>query len=138
MNRKKSREVAMMLLYEMSINKNNYEDVIKSFECNISLQKSTNIDLNHLDTCYIKNVLKGIESKKDTIDSEIEKHLINWELERLSKVDLAILRICTYEILFEEDIPFEVSINEGIELAKKYSSEDAGSFINGVLDSIKK
>ncbi len=57
----------------------------------------------------------------------------NWKIERLSKVDLSILRLCTYELNFEEDIPSKVSINEAIELAKKYSGEKSATFINGVL-----
>lgn len=57
----------------------------------------------------------------------------NWKIERLSKVDLSILRLCTYELKFEEDIPNRVSVNEAIELAKKYSGEKSATFINGVL-----
>lgn len=64
---------------------------------------------------------------------KIKGNLKNWKIERLSKVDLSILRLCTYELKFEEDIPNRVSVNEAIELAKKYSGEKSATFINGVL-----
>ena len=132
MNRRKSREIAMRILYEMSINKEDYEEKINSFIENIDE------DLNNLDIEYIKRVLKGIEEKKEEIDSHIEKYLIKWKLYRISKINISILRICTYEILFESDIPNKVSVNEGIELAKKYAEENSASFINGVLGNMIK
>jgi len=127
MNRRKSREVAMKLLFEMSINKESYEDIIENFK------EYTDVDLNELDMSYITKVLAGIHENGMEIDKNIEKHLIKWKLDRLSKMNLAILRICTYEILFEEDIPGKVSVNEGIELAKKYGEDSSPAFINGIL-----
>ena len=130
MSRRKSREVTMMLLYEMSINKDSYENIIENFK------ENTDICLNEVDMEYINRILKGIQDNNEAIDSEIEKHLVKWKLNRLAKIDLAILRVCTYEMLFEEDIPLIVSVNEGVELAKKYSADNLGSFINGVLGNI--
>lgn len=132
MNRRKSREIAMKLLYEMSINKENYKTVLENFK------ENTDFDLNDVDMNYVLRVLKGTEEKNKDIDSTIEKYLINWKLYRLPKIDLAILRICTYEILYEEDIPNKVSVNEGVELAKKYSEERSFQFINGVLGNMIK
>ena len=85
---------------------------------------------------YIENIAKGINENMDRIDSLIEKNLQGWKLERLAKVDLAILRVSIYEILYRDDIPVQVSINEAIENAKKYSAEDSFKFINGVLGEI--
>ncbi|MCB2288458.1 transcription antitermination factor NusB [Clostridium sp. CS001] len=127
MNRRKSREIAMKLLFEMSINKESYEDTIESFK------ENTDIDLNDIDIAYITKVLAGIHENGKEIDKSIEKHLIKWKLDRLSKMNLAILRISTYEILFEEEIPDRVSVNEGIELAKKYGEDSSPAFINGIL-----
>ena len=127
MNRRKSREVAMKLLFEMSINKESYEDIIENFK------EYTDVDISDLDMSYITKVLAGIHENGMEIDKNIEKHLIKWKLDRLSKMNLAILRICTYEILFEEDIPGKVSVNEGIELAKKYGEDSSPAFINGIL-----
>ena len=127
MNRRKSREIAMKLLFQMSINKENYEDVIENFK------ENTDVDLNELDMSYITKVLAGIHENGKEIDKNIEKHLVKWKLDRLSKMNLAILRISTYEILFEEEIPDRVSVNEGIELAKKYGEDSSPAFINGIL-----
>ncbi|MGH4125665.1 MAG: transcription antitermination factor NusB [Clostridium sp.] len=127
MNRRKSREVAMKLLFEMSINKESYEDIIENFK------EYTDVDLKEIDMSYITMVLAGIHEHGVEIDKNIEKYLIKWKLDRLSKMNLAILRISTYEILFEEDIPGVVSVNEGIELAKKYGEDSSPAFINGIL-----
>lgn len=127
MNRRKSREVAMKLLFEMSINKESYEDIIENFK------EYTDVDLKDIDMEYITKVLAGIKEHGDEIDKNIEKYLIKWKLDRLSKMNLSILRVSTYEILFEEDIPGVVSVNEGIELAKKYGEDTSPAFINGIL-----
>lgn len=127
MNRRKSREVAMKLLFEMSINKNDFKEIIENFK------EESDLDLSDVDMSYVTRVLAGVQNNQEAIDKKIEEHLINWKMYRLAKIDLAILRISTYEIMFEEDIPTKVSINEGIELAKKYSDDKSSTFINGVL-----
>lgn len=150
MNRKKTRELTMKLLFQMAINKEKADTVIsnlkenikmdqKSHEENISQIYGENVgDLKNIDIEYVIRVLKGIEEKEEVLNTEIGKYLRNWKLNRLSKVDAAILKICTYEFLHENDIPEKVSINEAIELAKKYSSEKSASFINGVLGNMIK
>jgi len=151
MNRKKSRELIMKLLFEMSINREDFRSVLANLEENLGKKNdskendgaaevySENVDkLKSVDMEYVKRVVKGIEENKDSLDRKIEKYLRNWKLNRLSKVDVAILRICTYEFLYEQDIPEKVSINEAIELAKKYSSEKSAPFINGVLGNMIK
>ena len=132
MNRRKSREIAMKLLFEAAIKKEGYAEVIEDFK------EHTDVDLSDVDMEYITRILKGISENQEAVDKHIEKYLINWKLYRLSKIDLSILRIATYEILFEEDIPDKVSVNEGIELAKKFSEEKSANFINGVLGSMIK
>lgn len=141
----------MKLLFEMSINREDFRSVLANLEDNLEKKiesketdgaeevYSENIDkLKNVDMEYVKRVVKGIEENKDSLDKEIEKYLRNWTLNRLPKVDAAILRICTYEFLYEQDIPEKVSINEAIELAKKYSSEKSAPFINGVLGNMIK
>jgi transcription antitermination protein NusB len=132
MNRRKSREIAMTLLFEMSINKEDYNEIINNFK------EHTDMDLTDVDMEYVERTLKGVQENTKTIDSSIEQNLINWKLYRLSKIDLAILRTSTYEILFEKEIPNRVAVNEGIELAKKYSEEKSFQFINGVLGNMIK
>lgn len=132
MNRRKSREIAMKLLFEMSIKKENYNEIYENFK------ENTDMDLQDIDMEYVFRVLKGVEENQKTIDDKIEENLINWKLNRVSKIDLAILRTSTYEIFYEDDIPDKVSVNEGIELAKKYSDEKSFQFINGVLGKMIK
>lgn len=134
MNRRKSREVAMKFLYEMKINKETVDGIISNFEeSNENSELLKDIDMN-----YVRSTIMGVETNISEIDDTIKKYLVNWKLERLSKIDLAILRICTYEMIFEEDTPDVVIINEGIELAKRYSSDKSAAFINGVLANIIK
>jgi transcription antitermination protein NusB len=132
MNRKKSREVAMKILFQMSINKEEVETAIEGFVENMEE------NMNDVDLQYVRKTLTGVNENVKQIDKCIEKYLINWKMSRLSRINLAILRICTYEVLFEEDIPDKVSVNEAIELSKKYSEENSFTFINGVLDKIIK
>ncbi|MBV7275063.1 transcription antitermination factor NusB [Clostridium thailandense] len=151
MNRRKSREIAMKLLFQMTINKEDFKDVIANLKENIEVENAKfdaaelsnekendpeSIDLEDVDMAYIIRVLKGVQEYGDAIDKEIEKNLRNWKLNRISRIDISILRICTYEFLYEEDIPKNVSINEAIELAKKYSADKSASFINGVLGNM--
>lgn len=132
MNRKKSREVAMKLVFEMSINKENSDYIIGMFK------ENNEENLKTFDMEYIEKAVKGVYDNIEFIDKKIEDHLKSWKIDRISKIDLAILRLCTYEIFFENDIPNSVSINEGIELAKVYSQDSKGAFINGVLGSIER
>jgi N utilization substance protein B len=132
MNRRKSREIAMKLLFEMSINKESCDEIIENFK------ENTDIELNDVDFNYIERVLSGVLKNKDEIDNAIQKYLVKWTIDRLPKMNLAILRMASYELTFEEDIPEKVSINEAIELAKKYGDDNAPAFINAVLNNLIK
>ncbi len=85
-------------------------------------------------TRYVLN----IQDKRTLIDERISSCLENWQLDRLSVVDKCLLRLGTYELLFESDVPIEVTLDEIIELAKRYGTENSGKFVNGVLDKIAK
>ena len=87
---------------------------------------------------YARSIALGVEEKKDNLDGLSEKYSKGWKVKRLPKVNLAILRLAAYEILFVDDVPESVAINEAVELAKKYSGESDYSFINGVLGALVK
>lgn len=87
---------------------------------------------------YTRGLLSGIERERDTIDSLIKDASENWRLDRLTYVDINILRLGIYEMLFSEDVPPKVAIDEAIEIGKKYGAEDSREFINGVLDRVLK
>lgn len=88
------------------------------------------------DRAYISRILDGVLSHVTELDEKISAASVNWSLERIAKVDLTILRLATYEILYEDDVPGSVAINEAVELANRYSEPSGGRFINGVLGTI--
>ena len=132
MKRQKSREKAMELLFSMELSKNSYEETIEMFI------EDYEMDLNTIDLEYIKNVVKIVTENLEVINNKIVESLVNWKLERVSKVNLTILRLAVGEMMFIEDVPGNVAINEAVELTKKNSDEKSASFINGVLDKILK
>lgn len=85
---------------------------------------------------FSKELVLGVCENKETLDRLITQASKNWRLERMPRLDRCVLRLATYEILFRDDIPPKVSIDEAVELGKRIGSEDSGSFINGVLDNI--
>lgn len=128
MGRRASREIAMKLLYQLEIQKDDKEDQI-----NFVFDEN---ELTDSDKQYIRDVIDGVHKNITYIDKLVAKHSKGWKLNRISKVELSILRLSIFEISYREDIPFSVSVNEAVELAKKYSSEEAGAFINGILGKV--
>lgn len=131
MNRKLSREKAMELLFGITLSKDTIEEAIESFLENYEG------NIKEIDLTYIKQALIGIENNKEEIDKVIEANLHNWKIDRISKVNLSILRLATYELLYDETVPKGVAINEALEITRRYSDEKSVSFINGVLDKIQ-
>ncbi|MCK5812555.1 MAG: transcription antitermination factor NusB [Clostridiales bacterium] len=129
MSRKKSRESAFKLVYQCEINKDNVLDQLKQYYTEKATDKKSKE--------YISHVVLGVHTNKKEIDLELTKYLAEkWTINRLSKVDLAILRLAYYEIKNVDDVPKGVAINEAIELAKMYSDDKASKFINGILANI--
>ncbi len=130
MGRRASREIAMKLLYQLEIQKGDREEQIRTALEGNSLTRN--------DREYIMDIIEGVTANLPKIDKLIETYSKGWKINRLSKVDLSILRLSIYEICCRNDIPSIVSINEAVELAKKYSSEESGAFVNGILGSVSK
>lgn len=131
MNRTAIRELAFKLLYSTQIQHDNSDEQIELFIENNEIEKEDAKD-------YIKNIIKGINEKEENIKKIISENLKNeWNIERISKVNLALLKLSIYEILYTET-PFKVAINEAVELAKKYGEDTSSQFINGVLASVVK
>ncbi|KAB3537383.1 transcription antitermination factor NusB [Alkaliphilus pronyensis] len=127
MKRKEARELCMKVLFEMSIH-NEYEKKLVDYH----LQDESIGEQKH----YIEELIEKAISNLEEINSTIDAFSNSWKLSRIAKVDLAILRLAIAEILYLEDIPYAVSINEAVELAKKYSSNEADSYINGILGKL--
>jgi transcription antitermination protein NusB len=82
-------------------------------------------------------LIRGVVAQRDDLDQQIRKHVRNWELHRIAVVDRNVLRLAIYEMLHRDDIPPVVSINEAVEIAKRFSTEESGKFVNGILDKIR-
>ncbi len=86
---------------------------------------------------FAEPLIRGTIEKRQSLDDEIMKHAKNWDLHRMAAVDRNILRLAIYEMLYRDDIPPVVSINEAVDIAKRFSTDDSGKFVNGILDKVK-
>lgn len=131
MNISKMREYAFMLLYELEIQKKFDEENLKIF------LENNNIEDNNAKK-YITKIVKGIKENEPKIEETISSKLKpEWKLDRISKINIALLKLSIYEIIYT-DVPYKVAINEAIELAKTYGEENSANFINGVLANVVK
>jgi len=129
--RTKSRECALKILYAIDITNDDPNKCIDAFWRE---HEDTEPDVREFADAITAGVLKN----KETIDKLITKHATNWQLKRMAVIDRNILRFASYELLYREDIPPKVSINEAIDIAKKYGDNESGKFVNGILDKINK
>ncbi|EAE5856677.1 transcription antitermination factor NusB [Listeria monocytogenes] len=123
MKRREAREKALQALFQIELNEMSLDQAFK------------NIMEDEQDD-YMEKLVEGVMANKAEIDAIIEPNLDNWRIDRLSKVDLSLLRLSVYEIKYLDDVPNRVSLNESIEIAKIYSDEKSSKFINGVLANI--
>ncbi len=131
MNRSQKREFAFKLLYQIEVQKEINEEAI-------SLYLDNNQIADEEAKEYISSIANGVNNNLEAIENMIQKNIKEeWKLERISKINLALLKLAIYEIKYSE-LPYKVVINEVVELAKKYGEESSQSFINGVLASIVK
>ena len=129
MGRKKARDNAFKCIYQLEfMDDKNVEKLLEY--CYDENQNTDN------EKEYIQKVVYGVVENLSIIDDNILKNLKNWTINRIAKIDLAILRLAIYEILYLEDIPAKVSVNEAVELAKEYGGPDSTSFVNGLLTKI--
>lgn len=128
-NRRKSRELAIQALFFMDMNDRFAEEKLSLF-CENFLPSS------QLRPFFL-NLVRGVSSARAEIDALIERFSNNWKISRMSGVDRNIMRVAVFEMLCCKDIPCKVSINEAIDLGKKFGTEESGAFVNGILDSIR-
>lgn len=126
--RRKAREIALQTLYAEEISREGWE---KAFRETISRRGSSDEA-----TRYARRLVTMVAQRRSELDALIGIRLENWKLERVSKIDLIILRIALAELLHCPDVPTNVIINEAIEIAHRFSSRDAGRFVNGILDAL--
>lgn len=131
MNRSAAREQAFKLLYSLEIQQEDTQELVELYIENSGITDEKTKD-------YLINTIEGIREKKAEVDELISKNLkAEWQLDRIPKINISLLKIAIYEMLYKE-VPYKVAINEVIELAKKYGEDNAPAFINGILASIVK
>ncbi|MCK5229476.1 MAG: transcription antitermination factor NusB [Desulfobulbaceae bacterium] len=128
--RRKARELALQTLYQCEVND---KPADKGF-----LLVCEHFMAGKKAMPYAKELVSGVTEKLTEIDSIIQAHAANWRIPRMSLIDRNILRIAAYELCFSDNVPASVAINEAIEIAKRYSTEESGAFINGILDALRK
>ena len=127
--RRRSRELAIKVLFHLEFSKK--DDPAAAFDviCN-TFGVAKDIEI------FSKELVLGVCVHRKELDNSISEASQNWRLERIARVDHCILRLAAYELLYRDDIPSKVSINEAIDLGKKFGTEESGAFINGILDTI--
>ena len=129
--RTKAREYALKILYAIDITGEDAQKCIDTFWQDLA-------DVEPQVRAFTDSLVADVCKHRESIDKLISEHTTNWELKRIAVIDRNVLRFATYELLFKDDIPPKVSINEAIDIAKKYGDKDSGKFVNGVLDNINK
>lgn len=134
MSRRKARILAFQALYSFDVGKMNSEQLVSlSWVESKSLEK-----LSESSNLYARLLIAGTLENLERIDENISKNLTNWDFDRLNRVDLAILRISAYALLYQKDLHPSIVIDEAVQIAKEFGSEDSFKFINAVLDNIQK
>ncbi|HPN85185.1 MAG TPA: transcription antitermination factor NusB [Victivallales bacterium] len=137
-HRRLGREFAMQFLFQLDYDEANSIDALPYFWEQLEKSEVYQINRNFEKAkAFAEKLIKIVVSEKDRIDSEIAKFAKNWRLDRMGCVDRNVMRVAVAEMLFLDDIPPIVSINEAVETAKFFGSESSGSFVNGILNSVK-
>jgi N utilization substance protein B len=128
-NRRRSRELAMQALFQIEMIQDDSTEAVELFCRHFRVSKSVKP--------FFLRLVEGVREFQSEIDALIERFSENWKISRMSRVDRNVLRVAVYELLHCHDIPPKVSINEAIDIAKRFGTEDSGAFINGILDSVR-
>lgn len=128
MRRTEARELFMQLLFQMEV-QNDYSQEIKERFVQEYMKDSNQLE-------YFNRLFEATAGNRAVIDEKLEACSENWKINRMAKVDLAILRLSAAEILYLEDVPDSASINEAVDMAKKFGGDDSGKFINGILGKV--
>ena len=128
--RRAVRELAVQFLYQLDMNGGSLDEALPLFW-------ETQGEVGETGHKFAEELVRGVLEKRVAVDEKIAKYTENWDLPRMAAVDRNILRLAIYEMLFRDDIPPVVSINEAVDIAKKFSTRESGAFVNGILDRLK-
>ena len=126
--RRRSRESALQVLYQWDLTQQDTQKGLAHFKEHFSLKEESDP--------FLEQIVRGVLTHRKEIDRLIEQYSENWRLDRIAPIDHTILRIAIFELLYCDEIPPKVTLNEAVDLGKQYGSEDSGRFINGILDRI--
>jgi len=144
MNRRLLRQSAFKIIFSFSFNKHDIDQILEdiSEENDVYFEQEEDSDGKQIPQIsrkhkeFLNKLVRGTLENIESIDEVIKSSLKSWSMERIAKVDLTILRMAIYELLYAKDIPASVVINEAVELGKVFGNDDSGSFINGVLGRV--
>ena len=126
--RRRAREIALQVLYQLDIRPGEPQEALDLYFENFRPSEKARE--------FCQRLIEGVRQNREEIDRLLEENAENWTLNRMAVVDRNILRVATFELLYCPDIPFKASLNEAIELAKRFGTDDSSAFINGILDRI--
>lgn len=129
--RREARELALQMLYALDVNPSvGVTDTLQTF-------REEHADVTSRVRQFAEDLVRGVLQRRELIDGAIEARSKNWSLTRMPRVDLNVMRLAAYELMFRPDIPKKVSINEAIEIARRFGDKESPSFVNGILDEIE-
>jgi transcription antitermination protein NusB len=131
--RRQARERALQALYQMDVSGGGADDAIGGLRDN-GLDEGADAGVLH----YAEVLVRGVAENLTALDEVIQRHSPNWRIERMARIDRNVLRIATFELIHRPDVPPKVVLNEAIEVAKRFGTEESGAFINGILDKVAK
>jgi N utilization substance protein B len=128
--RRQARELALQALYFVDARQADAEEALALFNRNFTPPRQARE--------FMDRLVRGVSGQRTRIDELVERYSENWQVFRMPRVDRNVIRMAVFEMLWQADIPFSVSINEAIDIGKKYGTDDSGAFINGILDRIRR
>ncbi|WP_028610442.1 transcription antitermination factor NusB [Paenibacillus harenae] len=138
MKRRLAREIAVASLYQMEMNEVSAADAVDMLMDELRQDNEIGADPGEVGSTdeFVRELVFGVLERKQVIDGMLQQFLTGWQVDRLSRVDRQVLRLACYEMVFRDDIPPKAAINEAIELAKHFGTEESGKFVNGVLGKL--
>ena len=137
-NRRKAREIALQILYQLDVQEQLSDDQAigmfwRNFAATAEAEGATVADLGEIQP-FAEKLVRGVREHLADLDAQIQGASKNWRLERMARVDRNLLRLALYELKHVDDVPAKVAINEAIEIAKRYGTNESSAFVNGILD----
>ncbi|NWL87399.1 MULTISPECIES: transcription antitermination factor NusB [unclassified Paenibacillus] len=135
MKRRLAREIAVQSLYHMEMNEVEAQEAVRMLIAEATGENESEVEIKNVDQAeeFVLELVNGTWSRKEEIDRVLSDYLKGWQISRLSKVDRQVLRLAVYEMVYREDVPGKVAVNEAIEVAKHFGTGESGKFVNGVL-----